>query len=142
MRLLMGLLAAMVLLVMYAPGVTAAIVAQERAPERASVQAERMTPARTETRRASLQRAEGPLQVGFQRALESGETARIMTFIAPSAQTAGDYSADNTLEFICNGGNCACAGAFDCVDMIDEGVCNEETVGCNDYGCTCQASEG
>lgn len=39
-------------------------------------------------------------------------------------------------EYTCNSGNCACAGASDCVAMAP--ICAEGTMGCNDYGCTCQ----
>lgn len=39
-------------------------------------------------------------------------------------------------EYTCNSGNCACAGASDCVAMAP--ICVEGTIGCNDYGCTCQ----
>lgn len=39
-------------------------------------------------------------------------------------------------DYTCNSGNCACAGASDCVAMAP--ICVEGTIGCNDYGCTCQ----
>ncbi|MEE2567715.1 hypothetical protein [Hyphobacterium marinum] len=45
----------------------------------------------------------------------------------------------DTAEYTCNSGNCACAGASDCVAMAP--ICAEGTIGCNDYGCTCQEAE-
>lgn len=42
----------------------------------------------------------------------------------------------NPADHICKGGNCACAGAHDCVGMVPH--CVPETIGCNDYGCTCK----
>jgi len=43
------------------------------------------------------------------------------------------------LKYICNSGNCACAGVQDCVDMKD--ICAPETMGCNQHGCTCKEGE-
>lgn len=46
----------------------------------------------------------------------------------------------STADYTCNGGNCACAGAADCVLMAP--ICQEDTIGCNDYGCTCKEGSG
>ena len=43
------------------------------------------------------------------------------------------------LKYICNSGNCACAGVQDCVDMKD--ICAPETMGCNQHGCTCKEGD-
>lgn len=43
------------------------------------------------------------------------------------------------LKYICNSGNCACAGVQDCVDMKD--ICAPATMGCNKHGCTCQEGD-
>lgn len=32
---------------------------------------------------------------------------------------------------------CGCAGAFDCLEMLAAGVCEEGTLECDDDGCTC-----
>ncbi|WP_421786229.1 hypothetical protein [Hyphobacterium sp.] len=45
----------------------------------------------------------------------------------------------DTADYTCNGGNCACAGASDCVAMAP--ICEEGTIGCNDYGCTCKEAD-
>ncbi|GJL97789.1 MAG: hypothetical protein DHS20C06_16060 [Hyphobacterium sp.] len=47
---------------------------------------------------------------------------------------------DQPAEYTCNGGNCACAGASDCVAMAP--ICEDGTIGCNDYGCTCKEGDG
>ena len=44
------------------------------------------------------------------------------------------------LGYVCNDGSCACAGACDCQVMGD--ICVPKTIGCNDYGCTCEETEG
>lgn len=41
-----------------------------------------------------------------------------------------------TADYSCNGGNCSCAGAVDCVAMAE--ICAPDTLGCNDYGCACK----
>lgn len=91
----------------------------------------------------------------FQRALESSQPQTAAALLLPAVQkvraipssparpasSVGDKIAapGGGLGYTCNGGNCACAGAGDCVTMISgDNKCAEGTVGCNDYGCTCK----
>lgn len=53
-----------------------------------------------------------------------------------SNSLAANTPPPETADYTCNSGNCACAGASDCVAMAE--ICVEGTIGCNDYGCTCQ----
>ena len=53
-----------------------------------------------------------------------------------STNLAANTPPPDTADYTCNSGNCACAGASDCVAMAP--ICVEGTIGCNDYGCTCQ----
>jgi hypothetical protein len=93
---------------------------------------------------------QGRLSAELQRALETRpETATAL--LVPAVQKVRAAAASPSprprlvapprggLGYICNSGNCACAGADDCVKMIAaDGKCTDGTVGCNDYGCTCQ----
>jgi hypothetical protein len=45
---------------------------------------------------------------------------------------------DGSTRYTCNGSNCACSGACECVAM-DE-ICMPDTIGCSDYGCTCKGN--
>ncbi len=44
------------------------------------------------------------------------------------------------LDYVCNHGSCACAGACDCAVMGT--ICAPDTIGCSDYGCTCAEADG
>jgi hypothetical protein len=95
---------------------------------------------------------DGRLSPEMQRALESDKTETAAALLVPAVQKARAATSspagasDLKLAapgggpgYTCNGGNCACAGASDCVEMIsNDGKCVEGTVGCNDYGCTCK----
>ncbi len=59
---------------------------------------------------------------------------------APAASSRLAAPATGPLDHICNSGNCACAGAEDCVNMKD--ICAPGTLGCNQHGCTCKEAEG
>lgn len=60
---------------------------------------------------------------------------------AASGAVVGKPPGPGPQPYICATGNCACAGASDCVTMIAaDKVCKEGTVGCNDNGCTCQGN--
>jgi len=81
-------------------------------------------------------------------AQEQAKPARQATIGAQPAQTSQPASTASTrltapgsdpLKYICNSGNCACAGVQDCVDMKD--ICMPETLGCNQYGCTCKEGD-
>lgn len=93
----------------------------------------------------------------FQQAMESGNYAAAAAMVregratgmatgrrqhspATSGGAATSLAANtpppDTADYTCNSGNCACAGASDCVAMAP--ICAEGTIGCNDYGCTCQ----
>ena len=92
----------------------------------------------------------------FQSAMESGDYAQAAALVSsgratghrqhramtPSASSsaatslAANTPPPDTADYTCNSGNCACAGASDCVAMAP--ICVEGTIGCNDYGCTCQ----
>lgn len=54
---------------------------------------------------------------------------------APGAKLASPSDGGVT-RYTCNGGNCACSGACQCVAMED--ICMPNTMGCSDYGCTCK----
>ncbi len=54
---------------------------------------------------------------------------------APGAKLASPSDGGAT-RYTCNSGNCACSGACQCVAMED--ICMPDTMGCSDYGCTCQ----
>lgn len=93
---------------------------------------------------------QGRLSAEMQRALETRpETAAALLVPAVQkvrASAATPVARDRLLAppggglgYICNSGNCACAGADDCVKMIAaDSKCADGTVGCNDFGCTCQ----
>ncbi|MEO1039900.1 MAG: hypothetical protein AAFX09_10160 [Pseudomonadota bacterium] len=149
MRFLMSFAVAFIVTFAALFSVASAIEVQQRA----STQVERAAPdreqAREPARRAPVQRAEGRLNPTYQRALETGDTALLLSMIsqahAHSQSPAGgqlDLQADTSQGYICNGGNCACAGASDCLEMFDADACVEGTLGCNDYGCTCEGTEG
>ncbi|MBI1237688.1 MAG: hypothetical protein GC188_13495 [Alphaproteobacteria bacterium] len=92
----------------------------------------------------------------FQSAMESGDYAQAAALVSsgratghrqhramtPSASSsaatslAANTPPPETADYTCNSGNCACAGASDCVAMAP--ICVEGTIGSNDYGCTCQ----
>lgn len=79
----------------------------------------------------------GQLSRALQNALEKGDPVRV------EGSGGRLVAAPGTAGYTCNGGNCACAGAADCVDMITvDKKCNEDTIGCNDYGCTCKEGDG
>ncbi len=111
----------------------------------------RESPTRTTVKPASATTADGRFTPAFQRALESDRPEQARALLLPAVQkvrarastkpsSALDIAAANGgLGYVCNSGNCACAGADDCVTMIAaDRVCAEGTVGCNDFGCTCQ----
>jgi hypothetical protein len=95
---------------------------------------------------------DGRLSPEIQRALESDKPETAAALLVPAVQKARAATSSPAapsdlklaapgggLGYTCNGGNCACAGASDCVTMIStDGKCVEDTVGCNDYGCTCK----
>jgi hypothetical protein len=100
--------------------------------------------------RASPAQLDSRFSAAFQAAMESGDYHRAgmlvgengLTLSAPRS-TSGRSSrlsiatpGGTTRDYTCNGGNCACAGASDCVAMAP--ICEEGTIGCNDYGCTCK----
>jgi hypothetical protein len=116
-----------------------------------------VVPARAQTRMTlSTRQEEGRLSAEVQRALETGD-ARAAALLLPAVQAAREAAratapatpaaatdlaaSGDGQEYICNSGSCACAGASDCVDMVAGGHCVEGTVGCNDWGCTCQGSD-
>lgn len=106
---------------------------QTRAAKTATISAGSLT-AVTDTR---LPRA-------FQSAMESGDLRAAKRACgspckAPATQLAAP-GGGGTRDYTCNSGNCACAGAADCVAMAP--ICQEDTIGCNDYGCTCKQAEG
>lgn len=93
----------------------------------------------------------------FQQAMESGNYAAAAAMVregratgmatgrrqhspatsgAAATSLAANTPPPDTADYTCNSGNCACAGASDCVAMAP--ICAEGTIGCNDYGCTCQ----
>ena len=106
----------------------------------------RQTQAQTDTRFSDA----------FQTAMESGDYAQAAALVGsgratghrqhramtPSASSsaatslAANTPPPETADYTCNSGNCACAGASDCVAMAP--ICVDGTIGCNDYGCTCQ----
>jgi len=99
--------------------------------------------------RATVQQlpADTRLSADFQEAMNSGNFARAAVLArdgravrAPRSTPSGPSSVaaagSRPADHVCNSGNCACAGAHDCVQMMGE--CVEGTVGCNDYGCTCK----
>ena len=115
----------------------------QAAMARQSVSQVSATKVQTQTMRVQSPAKSGnELSRDFQHALESGN-ARTATMICGLAcqpgPPSGRISAGNQEPipaYICNGGNCACAGAADCVDMNT--ICMAGTIGCNDYGCTCK----
>lgn len=93
----------------------------------------------------------------FQHAMENGNYGQAANLVRTGSATRGSALAtgrrthrpasasanlsiavppDQPAEYTCNGGNCACAGASDCVAMAP--ICEDGTIGCNDYGCTCK----
>ncbi|WP_394694333.1 hypothetical protein [Hyphobacterium sp.] len=96
----------------------------------------------------------------FQTAMESGDYAQAAALVSSGRATghrqhramtpstsssaatslAANTPPPETADYTCNSGNCACAGASDCVAMAP--ICVEGTIGCNDYGCTCQEATG
>lgn len=133
-------------------------LAQDR-PERAAYSAETSPPARAsfqtrETRQAPA-RATTPsraddnrLSPQLQRALESGDASRVARYLPSRTGPAsgGGMTATeigvNPQAHICEEGNCACLGAFDCVAMVDAGICEEGTMVCNANGCLCSEASG
>lgn len=80
----------------------------------------------------------------LQKSLEAGNTRQAIELCGSACQrspsmTLSAGSTGETRDYTCNGGNCACAGAADCVAMVP--ICQEDTVGCNDYGCTCKEGD-
>lgn len=76
----------------------------------------------------------------LQKALESGDTRAAISECGADCKTSSTTitaaGGGGTRDYTCNSGNCACAGAADCVAMAP--ICQEGTIGCNDYGCTCK----
>ena len=77
----------------------------------------------------------------LQKSLESGNTRAAIKQCGSACQsdpssTLATGMTGGTMEYTCNSGNCACAGASDCVAMAP--ICEDGTMGCNDYGCTCK----
>jgi hypothetical protein len=120
--------------------------AQDARPERA--------PAATQSEQApqlavvtmAAERSDGRLSPALQRALESQNIDLIVQALPAFRQSEAMATPAESVPLtvgtkpqahICNGGNCACAGALDCANMIDDGICEEGTIGCNDHGCTC-----
>lgn len=69
------------------------------------------------------------------------EAARVCGDACMSSPRAGSSrgissGSPTTADYTCNGGNCSCAGAVDCVAMTK--ICAPATIGCNDYGCACK----
>lgn len=80
----------------------------------------------------------------LQKSLEAGNTRQAIELCGSACQrspsmTLSAGSTGETRDYTCNGGNCACAGAADCVAMAP--ICQEGTIGCNDYGCTCKEGD-
>lgn len=155
MRLLITLLmAALVALTGLAAAAPAGALQATGQPARTAEQPARATevaPPRTAVQRTSVQYPyqirHGRLPTDLQRAIETGNTDLVLAYVQaarPGQTPAGalDVSAGGPQGFICNGGNCACAGAFDCLNMFDVDACVAGTIGCNDYGCTCQGKDG
>lgn len=70
-----------------------------------------------------------------------GETPAPRPAPSASMQMSGSVAAPvDPADYTCNSGNCACAGASDCVAMAPH--CVDGTIGCNDYGCTCKEADG
>jgi hypothetical protein len=100
-------------------------------------------------RTAQVQRgatpAAGQLSAQMQRQLEA-ENARLANpgcgnQCAPKGGAMLKNPSDGGgLRYTCNGNNCACSGACQCVAMED--ICMPDTVGCSDYGCTCKKKSG
>ena len=109
--------------------------------------------------RATLMRAEVQtdtrFSADFQSAMEAGNYSAAAALVrqgratgagrqqsaAPAGSASLSVAAQPTepAEYTCNGGNCACAGASDCVAMAP--ICEDGTIGCNDYGCTCKEAD-
>jgi hypothetical protein len=109
------------------------VVAQE--PERAAKRATASV--------ATVQAVDTRFSKAFQSAMESGDRrAAIKACGAPCSKASSSLAATpgGGLDYTCNSGNCACAGASDCVKMAD--ICEEDTIGCNDYGCSCKEAQG
>jgi len=100
----------------------------------------------TETRTIKAQKIKSPtLSKKLQQSLEKGDTRTAIKLCGKdcqgsSATTISSGSTGSPRDYTCNSGNCACAGAADCVAMAP--VCQEGTMGCNDYGCSCKEDEG
>jgi len=97
----------------------------------------------TKSVRAVSQRA-ATLSKEIQKSLEAGNIQKAKRQCGSQCQsnpsmTISTGENEGTMEYTCNGGNCACAGASDCVLMAP--ICEEGTLGCNDYGCTCKEGD-
>ena len=98
----------------------------------------------TKSVRAVSQRAT-TLSKEFQKSLEAGDIQKAKKQCgrqckSDPSMTLSTGENGGTRDYTCNGGNCACAGASDCVLMAP--ICEEGTLGCNDYGCTCKEGDG
>ena len=98
----------------------------------------------TKSVRAVSQRAT-TLSKDMQKSLEAGNIQKAKRQCGSQCQTDPSStisSGENagTVDYTCNSGNCACAGASDCVAMAP--ICEEGTLGCNDYGCSCKEGDG
>jgi hypothetical protein len=98
----------------------------------------------TKTVRTVSERAP-TLSKDIQKSLEAGNIQKAKRQCGKQCQSDPSMTISagpngGTMEYTCNGGNCACAGASDCVAMAP--ICEEGTLGCNDYGCTCKEGDG
>ncbi len=120
------------------------------------------------TLRAAQTQSDTRFTAEFQNAMETGNYSAAASLVSSGSATVGSSQATgrrthapvrmtaeasgsaasrlaantpppDTADYTCNGGNCACAGASDCVAMAP--ICEEGTIGCNDYGCTCHEAD-
>ena len=117
--------------------ITSSTEAQQAVSATRAVKAE---PAKQTVR---IQKHRAPtLSKEMQKSLVEDELAAIVVLCGTACRSdpAGTISTSrSTRDYTCNGGNCACAGAADCVAM--KPICQDDTIGCNDYGCTCKEGE-
>jgi len=120
--------------------VTGSAIAQQKATTTQAVKAEKPK----QSIKAVSTRAP-TLSMEMQQSLEAGDTRKAFKLCgsacqrSPSTSLSAESTGGGTREHTCNGGNCACAGAADCVAMAP--ICQEGTIGCNDYGCTCKEGD-
>ena len=84
----------------------------------------------------------GQLSAELQRELEADNRLAIdpdcIGDCGPSTAMNLTTPDDGSTRYTCNGGNCACSGACECVAM--ESICMPDTIGCSDYGCSCKGN--